>query len=109
MSMEKVNELLKQAEHLTGEERLYLAQQLLAPRTNEVNERQLRALTQQKQLHWLAAHRVEYAGQWIALDGEQLICYGTTNRTVLAEARQRGVKVPFIAYIEPLDALPCGG
>jgi hypothetical protein len=109
MSMEKVNEILKQTESLTGEEKLYLAQQLLECTRNEADEHQSRITTQQKQMRWLAQHRAEYAGQWVALDGDQLICHGTNNREVLAQVRKLGVKIPFVAYLEPLDALPFGG
>jgi hypothetical protein len=109
MSLEKVKEILKQAESLTGEEKRYLAQQLLAGSPSEVDEKQRQLITQQKQMQWLAQHRAHYAGQWVALDGEQLICPGTNNREVLAQARKLGVQVPFVAYLEPLDALPFGG
>ena len=33
-------------------------------------------------LRWLKAHKAEYAGQWVALDGERLIAAGETEREV---------------------------
>ena len=106
MSTEKVNEILRQAEALSSKEKVILAQQLLAQADSESSDRTQIHLNRTR---WLRDHRTEYAGQWVAFDGDQLVCHGTNNRDVLAEARQRGVKVPFVTYIEPLDALPFGG
>ena len=58
---------------------------------------------------WLEKHRAEFAGQWIALDGETVLSYGTDGRKVYAEAKAKGVKVPFVVHLEPLDELPFGG
>jgi hypothetical protein len=104
MSMEKVTEILRQAETLTSQEKVFLAQQLLqqASRASE------QVASMPNRTKWLAEHRAQYGGQWVAFDGEQLICHGS-NREVLAEARRRGVKVPYVAYVEPLDELPFGG
>lgn len=106
MSTEKVNEILRQAEDLSSKEKVTLAQQLLAQAQSESSNRDQ---IHQNRTRWLRDHRSEYAGQWVAFDEDQLICHGTNNREVLAEVRQRGVKVPFVTYIEPLDALPFGG
>jgi hypothetical protein len=61
---------------------------------------------------WLKAHGAEYAGQWVALDGHRLIAHSNDPRTVFAavrEARQAGVKSPFITRIDSPDDLPFGG
>jgi hypothetical protein len=63
----------------------------------------------QKEQKWIAKHRAEFAGQWVALDGETVLSHGTDGRRVYAEAKAKGVKVPFVIHIEPLDELPFGG
>lgn len=62
-----------------------------------------------REMEWLSKHRHEYPGQHVALDGDRLVSHGTDGREVYRQARAAGVKVPFMAYIEPADALPFGG
>ncbi len=48
----------------------------------------LRDLKQEHQ--WLKEHRHEYAGQWVALKGDQLISHGPNAKEVFAIARAAG-------------------
>lgn len=57
---------------------------------------------------WLRKHRTEYRGQWVALDGSQLISHGYDGKRVFLEAKAAGVRSPFLAHIEE-EALPFGG
>jgi len=59
-------------------------------------------------MRWIEEHRDEYAGQYVTLNGEQLISHGPDGRQVLAEARKAGIKIPFIARIESDDEPPFG-
>jgi uncharacterized protein DUF5678 len=58
---------------------------------------------------WMMAHRNEYAGQWVALDGERLIAHGTNADEVFASARADGAYLPLITFIPPADAPPFVG
>ncbi|MDX1969364.1 MAG: DUF5678 domain-containing protein [Planctomycetaceae bacterium] len=58
---------------------------------------------------WLQAHSREYAGQWIALDGDRLVSHGPRSEDVFAAARFEGVQMPYVTFIEPDDALPTMG
>ena len=62
-----------------------------------------------REMRWLKEHRSEYAGQWVALDGDRLLSHGTDAHEVFAAARESGVEAPFFAHLEPEDALPFGG
>ncbi len=62
-----------------------------------------------REQQWLEKHRAEFAGQWVALDGETVLSYGTDGRKVYAEAKAKGIEVPFVVHLEPLDELPFGG
>ena len=62
-----------------------------------------------KEIKWLAEHRHEYAGQWVALDGDKLLSHGHNAREVFEAARSTGVKLPLFVHIEPADELPFGG
>lgn len=61
------------------------------------------------ELRWLAEHRNEYAGQWVALDGDRLIAAGREARQVYEVVRQSGVDLPLVTQVEPADELPFGG
>lgn len=49
---------------------------------------------------WLAAHRREYIGEWIALKGEQLIAHGAQAKEVFAQARAVGAKDALVLFVE---------
>lgn len=52
---------------------------------------------------WMAAHRSEYAGQWVALDGDRLIAAGATEAEVADAADADGAYLPLIGYIPNPD------
>jgi hypothetical protein len=62
-----------------------------------------------REMEWVQEHRAEFAGQWVALDGERLLAYGTNAREVFAAARASGVSEPLVLKVEAPDALPFGG
>lgn len=64
--------------------------------TMEVNERTL-------EYDWLAQHRHEYTGQWIALKGNQLVAHGYHAKEVFAKAREMGVEDAFVLLVEDPD------
>src|SRR5262245_31199923 len=61
------------------------------------------------EFRWIAEHRQEYGGQWVALHGDRVLSHSTDAREVFATARQSGIEAPFFAHIEPVDALPFVG
>ena len=58
---------------------------------------------------WLAEHGHEYAGQWVALDGDRLLAHGEQAREVYAAAHDSGVRLPLVVRVNPPDQLPFGG
>jgi hypothetical protein len=61
-----------------------------------------------REREWLRKHRAEYAGQWIALDGDKLLSHGFDGRKVYDEAEQK-CDVPFVVHLEAEDKPPFGG
>lgn len=57
---------------------------------------------------WLKENRQKYIGQWIVLDGDKLIGAGNDPRPIVEKARQTGVKVPFVKFVED-DSKPFTG
>ena len=55
---------------------------------------------------WLSAHGQEYSGQWVALNGEELLSHGSDARGVRDEARAKGVQTPLMVHIPDEMNLP---
>jgi hypothetical protein len=104
MSAELLKTIKQQSEELTPKEKSQLAHHLLervkeqeqtqAVRTNHVDEG-----TRQRRLEWLKAHREEYAGQYVALDGDVLVGHGATIGEAHKQANEKGVQVPFLVRV----------
>lgn len=62
-----------------------------------------------REMKWLAEHSSEYAGQWVALDGDRLIAHGSDAAEVYAAARNAGVSLPLVEFVEDPDAPPFAG
>jgi len=64
---------------------------------------------QQAEHRWLVANRLMHVGQWVALSGDHLLATGENAPEVYTKARELGVAVPFVAYVDPDDHLPFAG
>lgn len=62
-----------------------------------------------KELRWLAEHQREYAGEWVALEGDRLITHGKNAKEVFAAARTSGVAMPMVTQVDDPDAPPFAG
>lgn len=107
------NEIKQQAVLLTPSEQLALADFLTENAKRDFSEEpsengNIDKLRRREQ-KWIEENRTEYAGQWIALDGDRLLSYGADGRKVYAEAKSQGVKVPFVVHLESLNEMPFGG
>jgi hypothetical protein len=114
-----VEEFLREARKLTPEERRELAEALMeesgqpavatgVPDNEEggVNGSEIR----QRRLEWLKAHRDEYGGQHVALDGVALVATGRSYREAREKALSAGKQDVFIAYLpKPDEVAEMGG
>lgn len=88
LSPEEVQKLVQQ---------INAERQLTAPSTNGTTAMKH---SREREMRWLSEHEAEYAGQWLALDGDRLISRGEDMKAVFAEAQTLGVENPFMAYAE---------
>jgi hypothetical protein len=61
-----------------------------------------------REMQWIKEHRQEYAGQYVALDGDRLVAHGFDGKQVITEARKTCPDALFHRF-EALDELPFGG
>lgn len=62
----------------------------------------LRDFTADRQ--WLADHRDEYAGQWVAIEDGQLISHGANAKAVHQAAKDAGHPDALLVLVESTDA-----
>ena len=62
-----------------------------------------------RELQWLAAHRHEYPGLWLALDGYALVASSQSLAEVLRQARHKGSPNPLVAWSDEIAEAPFGG
>lgn len=60
-------------------------------------------------LRWMEEHRAEFAGKYVALDGDRLVASGTASKEVIAAVRASGLNGLFFTLIPPADAPPFVG
>lgn len=56
-----------------------------------------------REYQWLKEHRREYIGQWVALEGDQLIAHGNNAKEVFEKADFLGVELPLVLLVEDPD------
>lgn len=115
MSVELIETIKQQAAGLTPQEKSQLGRYFLeqakldqakppSPVSRDVDE-----LKRRRQLEWLKAHREEYAGLYVALDGDRLVGKGKTILEARAQARQNGVENPFLMRMTSENEILPGG
>jgi Family of unknown function (DUF5678) len=46
----------------------------------------------------------QHEGNWVALEGERIVAHGADLVRVVAEAREKGIKPPYVFRVECLDS-----
>lgn len=53
---------------------------------------------------WRREHRQllqdQFAGQWVVLEGEEIVAHSQDPAQAVSEARAKGIAVPFVFYVE---------
>ena len=114
MSSELIDNLMEQLKVLSAQEKRLVASRLLEQARNEEQAQVLdlpeEVRYRRREYQWMKEHSDEYAGQWVALEGDRLFAHGSSARQVLEEAEKAGATLPFIARIDsPEDQYFTGG
>ncbi|CAN5395554.1 hypothetical protein BH10ACI1_BH10ACI1_10520 [soil metagenome] len=97
-----VSELKQALQTLPSQEREEIREWLSeAEKANRKKPKQLKSdiERQKKTDRWLKENRINYMNQWVCLDGDQLIAHGLDGRKVYQDAKDAGIKVPFMHHI----------
>jgi len=94
---------------ITLEEKLKPERESSASTLPRILARNLLIKDRSRENEWLRNHRDEYAGQWVALDGEKLIASGDDLKEVVKTARSLGAPEALMLQVESRDALPFAG
>lgn len=65
--------------------------------------------TYEREHAWVDAHRDEYLGQWVAVEGDSLVAHDTNPRKVYLAARDAGIEVPYIVHVQKREEPFTGG
>jgi hypothetical protein len=117
MSQTTVEKIFAAAQHLSSEERRRLAELLHRDTTPASPTHLPEATTPQSvqdraaepipastmaEMQWLLDHPdfwEQHRGEHVALSGYQMIAVGKTRKEVVAAARRRGIRAPFVQYL----------
>src|ERR1700742_3646436 len=116
MSVELLESIKRQAEALTPAEKSHLgtyrlkrAKDETIPPAMPINKKA--AEHERKQhMEWLKANGEAFGGQYVALDGNQLVCTGRTFGEASEAARAAGRPDAFVTYLpKPDEIIETGG
>jgi hypothetical protein len=96
MSVELLESIKQQGANLSAQEKRELGQYFSELAEQEKN---IADLKRRQVIEWLQAHREEYAGSYVALDGDRLIGQGKTMLEACEQAHRRGVTKPFLMRV----------
>ncbi len=102
-----VQEVLEVVREMSAEERAELIRKL--EREFSEDTANTPTVNRDRERAWIDAHRDEYMGQWIALEGNRLITHGKDSRAVYLAAREAGIEIPFMAHVDQVEGPSMGG
>ncbi|HEX4951333.1 MAG TPA: DUF5678 domain-containing protein [Blastocatellia bacterium] len=68
-----------------------------------------KSIDRSQEYQWVAENKQQYAGQWVALKGKQLMAHSPKFKEVSAQLKQQGITDALMLHIEAADALPYAG
>ncbi len=94
---------------ITLEEKLKPERESSASTLPRILARNLPVKDRSRENEWLAEHRDEYDGKYVALDGDRLIAVGDSYKEVATVARGAGVPDALLLYVEGSNHPPYVG
>jgi hypothetical protein len=111
----KIPQSVKREYHIASKEFLTKLERLVEETNRTENETDLGLADEiendarASRMKWLKENREEYSGQYVALDGNRLVGTGRTIREAREQAKQKGVKNPFLVRVSGESEILSGG
>lgn len=115
--MTTLQALMQQVGKLTIDEKRSLAQFLLEQAEKDSLAAQAKPngtlvqpdMERVRERQWLKDNWQAYLGQWVCLEGDQLISHGTDGHAVFAQAKSAGIETPFLVRVQNPTLPQMGG
>ena len=104
-----LTEILEQARNLPAAQQRQIVEVLQNNLRRQTTGSNADAETRRKRLEWLKANREEYAGKYVALDGDRLVGHAATIREAREQAQEKGVENPFLVRLESENTVLAAG
>ena len=104
-----LTEILEQAWNLPAAQQRQIVEVLQNNLRRQTTGSNADAETRRKRLEWLKANREEYAGKYVALDGDRLVGHAATIREAREQAQEKGVENPFLVRLESENTVLAAG
>jgi len=97
--MQSVNEIVEAIQNLPSNEREKIRKLLEQEKLEKQKEVEEEIKLFKASEKWLKEHRAEYLGQWVCLYGNELISHGTDGLQVHRQAKEKGIKAPYLVRV----------
>jgi uncharacterized protein YjgD (DUF1641 family) len=104
-----ISEIIKTVRSLPAADQRKILEELQKDLRQKTDSAKTDEETKRRLLEWLKKNRDEYAGQYVALDGDRLVGHAATIREARKQAQTNGVEDPFLVRLEKEETvLPAG-
>ncbi len=97
--MQSVNEIVEAIHNLPSGEREKIRKLLEKEKLEKQKEVEEEIRLFKASEKWLKEHRAEYPGQWVCLSGDKLIAHGADGLEVHRQAKEKGIKAPYLVRV----------
>ena len=61
------------------------------------------------EMAWVSHPDLQYVGQWVVLEGSNVVASGPDGKALYQAVRDRGIESPFLFYVAPPSPTPFAG
>jgi len=62
-----------------------------------------------QEIAWTIKPNLKYLGEWVALEGDEVVAHGTDGKAVYESARAHGIASPFLFHVSEPESTPFVG
>lgn len=97
--MQTVSEIVEAIHNLPSNEQEKIRKLLENEKLEKQKDVEQQILRFKAAEEWLKENRAEYLGQWVCLYGNELIAHDTDGRKVFQQAKEKGIKSPYLVRV----------